>query len=544
MTDLSGREPSTRAAVENVRYRPGGDNGVLRSALIEQWNARCYWCEEPTRFTDTQIDHIIPHTVTADELHDLVQLHGLPADFDVHTPANLAPICSTCNRRKADRKLTAPVVTVQLNRAREKQARVIDYVRAAAHARKGWSDAVTADLQLTTTADILTRVRMITERAQGLSETWRIDVSTGPDGAAVRYTPKPDAVVPLDELGLPPLFDLPETDDAAQIAKQLADVVDFGGDVVVPASYLRASNDSTRPSLAEALLLSPDDKLVLIAGLGPIDPSDTYQLALVSVTGSLRQSVALYPQRVTVGRRGHRVTLHDASGVFGVFVQIEYSPHGTAITAQLISQSMTGRHPYLLRELHTLFQAAEPTDQLEIRLNDQPLGEHSDDCLDLGPVLMAFRHDTAVIAALDRVQAHSGQRFVIPDQITAEERGDLLLAAQLLAGERIRMPGPSLTVILEPEAIEIFLREVRDALGKVELEGPRYVVHCGPHQMLLGRVTLLAPAARLTNLDEVRAANGTGNSVNAHFQLPDEAGYFLQLLPRDFFSAIPPVSNR
>jgi len=564
MTDLAGPEPSPRRSpartgtafpaprprgqkpsgslavsgypsVDDVRYRRG-DNAVLRSALIEQWNARCYWCEEPTRFTDTQIDHIIPHTVTPDELHDLVQLHGLSPNFDLHAPANLAPICGTCNRKKADRKLRAPVVTMQLDRAREKQARVINYVRAAVRARKGWSEAVTADLQLTTDADVLARMRLLTERAQSLSEVWQIEFSTGPDDAAVRYTPKPDAAVTTDGVGLPPLFDLPTTDDAAaQIAHQLADVRDYGGDVIVPARYLRASPDSNRPSLAEALgPLDPDDELVLTAGLTPIDPSGTYQLVLVTAAGSLRQSLALHPQRVTVGQRGHRVTLRDASGVFGVFVQIEHPPHGTTVTAQLISQSLTGRYPYRLRELRTFFQLAEPTDQLEIRLNDQPIGRDTDDPIELGPVLMAFRHDTAVIAALDHVQAHSRQRFTIPDQITAEERGDLLLAAQLLVGERIQIPGPSLTIILEPEAIEAFLQKAHDTLGEFGVEGPRYVVHCGPHQMTLGRVTVLAPAARLTNLDEVRAASGAGTSVKAHYQIPNETGYFLQLLPHDY----------
>ncbi|MET3424823.1 hypothetical protein BJ973_004035 [Actinoplanes tereljensis] len=137
---------------------------------------------------------------------------------------------------------------------------------------------------------------------------------------------------------------------------------------------------------------------------------------------------------------------------------------------------------------------------------------------------------------MDQVQERSGQRFAIPEQISIEERGDLLLAAQLLAGERVRIPGSSLIIILEPPAFEAFLEGAHDATGGVDVEGPRYVVHCGPHQILLGRVKVLAPVARLTNLDEVRAAEGTGVSVKAHYQLPDETGYFLQLLPSDYLT--------
>ncbi|WP_203813561.1 HNH endonuclease, partial [Paractinoplanes tereljensis] len=393
----TGTEPSGNLGVDDVRYRRG-DNAVLRSALIEQWNARCYWCEQPTRFTDTQIDHIIPHTVTPDELRDLIQWHGLPAEFDVHAPANLAPICSTCNRKKSDRKLRAPAVTTQLDQAREKQQRLIAYVRAAARSRKGWSDAVIADLQLTTDAEALARMRLIAERAQSFSEVWQIGFYTGPDGAAVHYTPKPE--VAADDIDLPLLFDLPATDDAMRIAHQLDEIRDYGGEVIVPARYLRASPDSSKPSLAEALgPFGPEDELVITAGLAPIDRSNIYQLVLVTAARTLRQSLALHPQRVTVGRRGLRVTLRDASGVFGVFVQIEHPPPVTTITTQLISQSLVGRHPYQLREFRTFFQLAEPTDQLEIRLNDQSIGTHADtdDPVDLGPALMAFRHDTAII---------------------------------------------------------------------------------------------------------------------------------------------------
>jgi hypothetical protein len=70
----------------DVRYRPGGDNGILRHVLFEEWQSRCYWCEKPVLFATVEVDHILPHTVTTDHLADLIRQHDLPADFDVHAP--------------------------------------------------------------------------------------------------------------------------------------------------------------------------------------------------------------------------------------------------------------------------------------------------------------------------------------------------------------------------------------------------------------------------------------------------------------------------
>jgi hypothetical protein len=116
--------------VANVRYG-SGDNSVLRYVLHELWSSRCYRCHHPKDFNDIQIDHIIPRHVGPERLRELGRLYGLPRDFDVDSPANLAPICSVCNgpRGKGKKEYRARLLEQdQLDRAIALEPRVVERV--------------------------------------------------------------------------------------------------------------------------------------------------------------------------------------------------------------------------------------------------------------------------------------------------------------------------------------------------------------------------------------------------------------------------------
>ncbi|MFI6272478.1 hypothetical protein [Micromonospora zamorensis] len=101
-------------------------------------------------FATAQIDHIIPRTVTPDRLAELIVRHHLPAGFDLHAPANLAPICASCNNDKRDGDyLDAPVVHAKLAAARRIAPEVVRRVKAhktAVTVGRALIDAATADL--------------------------------------------------------------------------------------------------------------------------------------------------------------------------------------------------------------------------------------------------------------------------------------------------------------------------------------------------------------------------------------------------------------
>ncbi|MEP7736204.1 hypothetical protein ABKW28_00995 [Nocardioides sp. 31GB23] len=75
----------------------GKDPDVLRSVLHSLYKSRCYWCGKLKDFADIETDHIIPKTLRGRALEQALSRLGLPHDFDLNNPANLAPICGRCN---------------------------------------------------------------------------------------------------------------------------------------------------------------------------------------------------------------------------------------------------------------------------------------------------------------------------------------------------------------------------------------------------------------------------------------------------------------
>ena len=525
---------ATYNTVDDVRYRPGGDNGILRHVLFEEWQSRCYWCDKPVLFATVEIDHILPHTATAEHLADLIRQHDLPADFDLHAPANLATICGTCNREKSNNRFAGTLVTGKLARAAKKQGRVIRRVLAFAAANQHAAQQVAADQALRSPAEVLARVRMLTERVQAFSDSWRQDITTTPDGIGLLFTPKtPDP----DESSLPPLFDLSAADaEAVEVERGLSEVRDYGGSVVVEGRYLVPSAGDGIPSIAEVLGLTGPDDQILIAAVGTqLDPATTFHLALVTTSGAVRDRLPLQADAVASGQRGARMILRDGAGLFTACLQAEHPDHGGSITTHLTSESLAGRHPYQVLGALQLFRQADATDRLEVRLNDRPLGSPVDvDAEQMGQILLALRYDGHLIAALDRIQTHTGQRFPIPDQISAAERADLLLASRLLDGQAITLTDDVLTLTIEPHAIDAFLQNQREGLhGELTVLGAKYSITCGDHRMELGPVEVRAPQVTLISAGERRTAAGTDASMKVRYRCLPDNKITLRLPPAD-----------
>ncbi|XUL93991.1 HNH endonuclease [Streptomyces galilaeus] len=120
-------------------------------ALWEVWGSKCYWCSRPVQFGFVQIDHIIPKDVSEPRLRELKRTFGLPHDFDIHDPQNLAPICAPCNRaeNKSNDTYDTPIVGTRLKTAEKHRAEVIARVQSF-----GRSGRVATHLLEAATADL------------------------------------------------------------------------------------------------------------------------------------------------------------------------------------------------------------------------------------------------------------------------------------------------------------------------------------------------------------------------------------------------------
>lgn len=76
----------------------------FRQALWKAHKKRCAYTGEPIRFSDLQVEHIIPQRLfkQPDNLKSLLVDLGLPEDFHKDQPENLLPTLGFANRQKSD----------------------------------------------------------------------------------------------------------------------------------------------------------------------------------------------------------------------------------------------------------------------------------------------------------------------------------------------------------------------------------------------------------------------------------------------------------
>jgi hypothetical protein len=76
----------------------------FREALWETWSKRCFWGKQPLKFSQLEVDHIIPESLLKEpeKLKEVLQGARLPADFNVQGYGNLVPSCRSCNGTKSD----------------------------------------------------------------------------------------------------------------------------------------------------------------------------------------------------------------------------------------------------------------------------------------------------------------------------------------------------------------------------------------------------------------------------------------------------------
>ena len=78
---------------------------IERVAIWSAHSKRCAYCGEPLRYSDLEIDHILPLSLTKspDKLKNLISRLALPLDFSIAALRNLLPAHRICNSKKRDR---------------------------------------------------------------------------------------------------------------------------------------------------------------------------------------------------------------------------------------------------------------------------------------------------------------------------------------------------------------------------------------------------------------------------------------------------------
>lgn len=144
----------------DVSYTKVGDRRLLRFALWQAWGLKCYWCDTPKHYLEVEIDHIVPKGLAQAALGQTLTGYGLPADFDLQDPRNLAPICDACNgagRKGSHSYGRAAVVLDHLRKAdglRDAVIRTVANFRAGGDVAKALLTLASCDTEVPEVRDL------------------------------------------------------------------------------------------------------------------------------------------------------------------------------------------------------------------------------------------------------------------------------------------------------------------------------------------------------------------------------------------------------
>jgi hypothetical protein len=87
---------------------------LLKAAIYDAYDGKCFYSGIPIAFQDTEIDHLIPESY-ADRLDSLKIEYGLAQDFQINSIENLVPTTSASNKRKGNSLFNKRALLYYLN---------------------------------------------------------------------------------------------------------------------------------------------------------------------------------------------------------------------------------------------------------------------------------------------------------------------------------------------------------------------------------------------------------------------------------------------
>jgi hypothetical protein len=381
--------------------------------------------------------------------------------------------------------------------------------------------------------DAIDRMSRIMEHAQDLSPYWVAEVTTGRDGLNVRYRERYPGAARLDPIAPKPTYLFPSGDPhAVETQRRLEDFEDYGGDVHVDGKYvvgfdLDVSAESR--SLFAPMTEGTTAWLRFTSLLQESEQPLVLQLVAVAASGTVKGRLQLQIAPPTEGRRGIRIRGTDSTGTIRIVFTSDRPAFGPAYQVDIAVTGIAGKLPYAIRPAFDVFgRLTDDGDRIELRINDQPMCNASD----LAVFVAEARLSAQVLASLDLLQTHAQVFFPVPDDLTYEDASGLIFGARLVAGESVRSSNYRVGLTIRHDKLEDFVAS--DAAlnpGALTAEFTDYAIELGPYRLPLGTVSAVAPKVLLTNLDELRAAVGTGEELTARYECAEGEGIYYRLGP-------------
>lgn len=101
-------------------------DSIVRRALWNTYNKKCFYCNNPIQFNNFNVDHIIPESMGDEEA---IKLYDLQEDFELNSYLNLVPTCFVCNSKKSNKKFEKQHILFYLNLTKQALLKITELER-------------------------------------------------------------------------------------------------------------------------------------------------------------------------------------------------------------------------------------------------------------------------------------------------------------------------------------------------------------------------------------------------------------------------------
>ncbi|SDS69082.1 hypothetical protein SAMN04488570_2455 [Nocardioides scoriae] len=375
--------------------------------------------------------------------------------------------------------------------------------------------------------DLTQRLEVLRNRIDEVSPFWTLDFSVVSGSITSTLRGKTPDAHEVDPITIRSTFAFDREDATERVLRdKLVDVLDFGGDIELPAGVVTGFDVDASP---EARRLFPAD-----------DPRES-EFAVASTREALDQPIrcvfqvidesgvvsdfSVYLRERTSGRRGVTVIGGDAMSIITITLGLPYPKQPDQEAQPVVvddarfhlslPDTLVGLDVTSLRPVIRTLAAATPGRRIRISLPELGLVE--------GPPFDAHQFAWApdnmqVVEDLHRMEQLTGRVLRYPAGITRKDASALRSAVRQLDGEEVEQPG-TLTLTVRGEAVGDFLNAL-DQTPRDQLPGG-FLHTTDSMELTVGDLTLnygaaafWAPSPRLLNRPDLDAARISGSTAD------------------------------
>lgn len=345
------------------------------------------------------------------------------------------------------------------------------------------------------------RMRALATKINELDPYYRFNIAVRNDTVEVSAMPRYEGAELDHPITVNMALTFPNTDEGRAAAKEFQAAMDFGSPVEVEGQFIQSFSIEGPAGFGGTFAEGGALKI------GPPQPREDwemkFELRAITAEGVPVATLPITLTERTVGRRGVIVRGSDRPGTFAVEMRADIET--LRMNLDFRFSSTADHYPHDLLPALGFMSGALPPNKVQVLVGPggMPLGEP----IEAPDVVPLDEEYIRLVEDLARLQRETRTFFAMPPEFTHEDLRELSETLGLLDGNEVVKGWSTASFRLNVTDPQLFLEELTsNAEGAAFVTEGHGEAKIAGHTLPLGKMRTHLPAARVSNLEEVRQA--------------------------------------